>query len=122
MRGSISSPFGYRVHPILGTRKLHTGVDFSAASGAAIAAAGDGVVVIAGPYGGYGNAVVIDHGGGLATLYAHQSAVRVSRGATVSRGQTIGAVGCTGLCTGPHLHFETRENGVPVDPMRYLRG
>lgn len=120
--GRVTSPFGYRVHPILGTRKLHTGIDMSSPAGAPIAAAGDGVVVIAGPYGGYGNAVVIDHGGGLATLYAHQSAVRVSTGATVSRGQTIGAVGCTGLCTGPHLHFETRENGMPVDPMRYLRG
>lgn len=122
VNGRVTSPFGYRIHPILGTRKLHTGIDFGAATGAPIAAAGDGIVVIAGPYGGYGNAVVIDHGGGLATLYAHQSVVKVSVRATVSRGQTIGAVGCTGLCTGPHLHFETRVNGVPVNPTTYLGG
>lgn len=120
VNGPVTSPFGYRIHPIFGTRKLHTGIDISASSGTPIKAAGSGTVLIAGSYGGYGNAVVIDHGGGLATLYAHQSKVAVSVGQTVSTGQVIGYVGCTGYCTGPHLHFETRENGVPVDPMKYL--
>jgi murein DD-endopeptidase MepM/ murein hydrolase activator NlpD len=122
VHGWISSYFGYRVHPILGTKRLHTGIDLAALSGSPIRAAAAGVVVIAAPYGGYGNAVVIDHGGGLATLYAHQSKIVVSKGQAVAKGDLIGYVGCTGLCTGPHLHFETRENGTPVDPMKYLRG
>ena len=84
-------------------------------------AAGAGTVILAGAWGGYGNAVVIDHGGGLTTVYAHQSRIAVSRGEKVSRGETIGYVGCTGSCTGPHLHFETRVGGEPVDPMRFLR-
>lgn len=118
--GNVSSPFGYRIHPIFGTRKLHTGIDISAGAGTPIKAAGSGTVLIAGGYGGYGNAVVIDHGGGLATLYAHQSSLAVSNGQKVDKGQVIGYVGCSGFCTGPHLHFETRESGVPVDPMKYL--
>jgi murein DD-endopeptidase MepM/ murein hydrolase activator NlpD len=120
--GRMSSPFGYRIHPIFGTKRLHTGIDISAGSGTTISAAGDGKVILSGPYGGYGNAVVIDHGGGLATLYAHQSRIVVSVGTRVVRGETIGYVGCTGFCTGPHLHFETREGGTPVDPMKYLSG
>ncbi len=120
VNGPVSSPYGYRIHPIFGTRKLHTGIDISAGSGTPIRAAESGTVLIAGGYGGYGNAVVIDHGGGLATLYAHQSSLAVSAGQTVARGDVVGYVGCTGFCTGPHLHFETRENGVPVDPMKYL--
>lgn len=118
--GTLTSPFGYRVHPILGTRRLHAGIDIGAASGSPISAAGDGRVILAGPFGGYGNAVVIDHGGGLTSVYAHQSSVAVGAGQSVSRGQLVGYVGCTGLCTGAHLHFETRENAVPVDPMKYL--
>ncbi len=118
--GAVTSPFGYRTHPIFGTRRLHTGVDIGVGYGTPIAAAEDGVVILAAPYGGYGNAVVIDHGGGLSTLYAHQSSIAVSNGSQVSRGQVIGYVGCTGYCTGAHLHFETRENGTPVDPMKYL--
>lgn len=118
--GAVSSPFGYRVHPIFGTRKLHTGWDLSAASGSPIAAAAGGVVVSAGVRGGYGNAVVIDHGGGIATLYAHQSSIAVSAGEQVSQGQVIGYVGCTGYCTGPHLHFEVRVGGSPVDPSGYV--
>jgi murein DD-endopeptidase MepM/ murein hydrolase activator NlpD len=120
--GWVSSPFGYRVHPIFGTRRLHTGIDIAAAYGSRIGAAGPGTVILAGPYGGYGNAVVIDHGGGLSTLYAHQSRIAVSVGQTVGTGETVGYVGCTGFCTGAHLHFETRENGAPVDPMKYLGG
>ena len=118
--GTVTSPFGYRTHPILGTTRLHAGIDIGAASGSPISAAGSGRVILASAYGGYGNAVVLDHGGGLSTLYAHQSSIAVSAGQQVDRGDLIGYVGCTGLCTGAHLHFETRENAVPVDPMKYL--
>jgi murein DD-endopeptidase MepM/ murein hydrolase activator NlpD len=116
----INSGFGYRVHPIYGTVLLHTGDDLAADSGDPIHAAADGVVVSAGWLGGYGNATVIDHGGGLATLYGHQSVILVSPGQHVVKGQVIGKVGCTGSCTGPHLHFEVRINGNPVDPTPYL--
>ena len=116
----VTSGFGYRVHPIYGTSRLHAGVDFGAPEGTAIRAAGAGVVVSAGWMSGYGNTTVIDHGGGLATLYAHQSAMGVSGGQRVSQGQVIGRVGCTGACTGPHLHFEVRVDGTPVNPMNYL--
>jgi murein DD-endopeptidase MepM/ murein hydrolase activator NlpD len=116
----ITSGFGPRVHPIYGDVRMHTGVDFGASYGTPIHAAADGVVVSAGPLGGYGNATVIDHGNGLATLYGHQSSISVAPGQRVSRGQVIGYVGCTGLCTGPHLHFEVRVRGTPVDPMQYL--
>ncbi len=118
--GPITSPFGPRVHPIFGTIRMHTGVDFGAATGTPIHAAAAGIVVWAGPQGGYGNAVIIDHGGGLATLYAHQSRVGVSVGQHVSANQVIGYVGSTGYATGPHLHFEVRVHGNPVDPMGYL--
>jgi murein DD-endopeptidase MepM/ murein hydrolase activator NlpD len=120
VNGTITSGFGYRTHPVLGARRLHAGVDFGAATGTPIVAAAAGVVVSAGWQGGYGNAVVIDHGGGEATLYGHQSRLAVSGGAHVSRGQVIGYVGATGLATGPHLHFEWRVNGVPTDPMQRL--
>ena len=116
----ITSGFGPRVHPIYGDVRMHTGIDFGATSGTPIHAAADGVVVSAGPLGGYGNATVIDHGNGLATLYGHQSGIVVSPGQSVARGQVIGYVGCSGLCTGPHLHFEVRVRGTPVDPMQYL--
>ncbi|HEX2117538.1 MAG TPA: peptidoglycan DD-metalloendopeptidase family protein [Acidimicrobiales bacterium] len=116
----VTSPFGSRVHPIYGTVRMHTGIDYGAASGTAIRAAGDGVVVSASWFGGYGNATIVDHGGGLATLYGHQSSMAVSEGQRVTAGQTIGRVGCTGDCTGPHLHFETRVNGDPVNPANYL--
>jgi murein DD-endopeptidase MepM/ murein hydrolase activator NlpD len=122
VNGRVTSPYGYRIHPIFGTKKLHTGIDIASGSGTPIAAAGSGRVILAETYGGYGRAVVIDHGGGLATLYAHQSSIAVSVGQRVSRGDTIGYVGCSGSCTGPHLHFETRENGAKVDPMKYLNG
>ncbi len=116
----ITSPFGPRVHPIFGDVRMHTGIDFGAPTGTPIHAGADGVVVLAGPYGGYGNATVIDHGGGLATLYGHQSEMLVKVGDHVTRGQVIGLVGCTGSCTGPHVHFEVRLNGTPVDPAGYL--
>jgi murein DD-endopeptidase MepM/ murein hydrolase activator NlpD len=120
VNGTVTSGFGYRTHPVLGTQRLHAGVDFGAASGTPIVAAASGTVVSAGWQGGYGNAVIIDHGGGEATLYGHQSRLAVSSGARVSRGQVIGYVGSTGMSTGPHLHFELRINGVPTDPMPRL--
>jgi murein DD-endopeptidase MepM/ murein hydrolase activator NlpD len=118
--GPISSGFGPRYHPILHYTRLHTGVDMHAGAGTPIKACRAGTVVIAGPQGGYGNCVVIDHGGGMATLYAHQSRIAVSEGDHVSAGQVIGYVGSTGMSTGPHLHFEVRLNGNPVDPAPYL--
>lgn len=128
-RGILSSPvpgapvtsgFGLRRHPVLGTERLHDGIDFGAPSGTPIRAAAAGRVVFAGPRGGYGTTVIIDHGNSLATLYAHQSELYVSEGSSVTAGQGIGAVGSTGLSTGPHLHFETRVAGVPVNPLLYL--
>lgn len=116
----VSSPFGPRMHPIFNEMRMHTGMDFSATSGTPIRAAADGVVVFAGARGGYGNATVLDHGASLATLTAHQSAIFVTNGQRVLRGQVIGAVGCTGYCTGPHLHFEVRVNGTPVNPLLYF--
>ncbi|MGH9040370.1 MAG: peptidoglycan DD-metalloendopeptidase family protein [Acidimicrobiia bacterium] len=116
----MSSRFGYRVHPIFGDTRLHAGVDFSAGSGTPIRASGPGKVVWSGPRGGYGNLVVIDHGNGLATLYAHQSRTDVNVGQRVATGEVVGLVGSTGFSTGPHLHFETRELGTPADPQLYL--
>ena len=116
----ITSPFGYRIHPILHVRKLHTGIDIGAPSGARIVAAGNGTVIYAGSNGGYGNFTMIDHGDGLVSCYAHQKKILVSKGQHVSAGTTIGYVGSTGLSTGPHLHFEVRVNGVPKNPMSYL--
>jgi murein DD-endopeptidase MepM/ murein hydrolase activator NlpD len=116
----ITSPFGMRFDPILETQSMHTGVDFGAPMGTPIHAAADGVVVFAGPRGGYGNCTIIDHGNSLATLYGHQSVIGVSVGQRVTRGQVIGKVGSTGMSTGPHLHFEVRVNGTPVNPLLYL--
>lgn len=117
--GPITSRYGYRTHPIYGSRRMHTGIDIGAPSGQAIVAVRAGVVVHAGPMGTYGNLVVLDHGNGFSTAYAHQTRVATSSGARVSAGRVIGYVGSTGASTGPHLHYETRVNGEPVDPMRY---
>ena len=116
----ITSGFGYRMHPILGYQKFHSGIDFGADSGSTIRAAAAGVVIYAQWYGGYGNAVIVDHGSGITTLYAHAEGFYVAEGATVQKGQPIAAVGSTGLSTGPHLHFEVRQNGEPIDPVPYL--
>jgi len=118
--GPVTSSFGWRIHPILGYRKFHTGIDIGAGYGAPIHAADSGTVIYATWMSGYGNVIIIDHGRGISTLYAHQSSLAVGNGARVSRGQTIGYVGSTGFSTGPHLHFEVRLNGNPVDPMAYL--
>jgi murein DD-endopeptidase MepM/ murein hydrolase activator NlpD len=120
VQAPMSSRFGPRTHPVFGDQRPHTGLDFAAGAGSAIHAGGPGRVVWAGPRGGYGNLVVIDHGNGLATLYAHQSEVKVSFGQDVVTGQLLGLVGSTGVSTGPHLHFEVREKGTPVDPLFYL--
>lgn len=118
--GPITSPFGPRRHPILDYVKMHTGVDMAAPLGQNIRAAASGRVIHADVYGGYGSTVIIDHGAGLATLYAHQSRLEVRYGDSVDTGEIIGQAGATGLATGPHLHFEVRLNGRPVDPIPYL--
>jgi len=118
--GRITSGFGYRNHPILGRRILHTGVDYAAPRGTAILAAGNGVVEKAGRNSGYGNLIVLKHTNGYETYYGHQTgfAKGIRPGVRVHQGQVIGYVGSTGLSTGPHLHFEIRVNGSPVDPLR----
>jgi murein DD-endopeptidase MepM/ murein hydrolase activator NlpD len=118
--GPVTSPFGWRIHPILGYKKFHTGIDIGVGYGVPIHSAAAGTVIYATWMGGYGNVIIVDHGNGLSTLYAHQSSLAVGSGARVARGQTIGYVGSTGFSTGPHLHFEVRVNGNPVDPMGYL--
>jgi len=112
--GPITSPFGWR------WGRMHQGIDIGVSMGTPIHAAAAGTIIYCGWEEGYGNLVVIDHGGDLATAYGHQSAIAVTCGQYVSQGQVIGYVGCTGHCTGPHLHFEVRVNGDPVDPLGYL--
>lgn len=114
--GRVTSPFGMRYHPILHRRRMHTGVDIGASYGSSIRAAADGDVIMASYMRGYGNTVIVDHGGSVTTLYAHCSSLLVRDGQRVRQGQTIARVGSTGLSTGPHLHFEVRHNGTPVNP------
>ncbi|SDF27413.1 murein hydrolase activator EnvC family protein [Sporomusa acidovorans] len=118
--GPITSPFGWRTHPISGSSRFHSGIDIGADYGDAVAAADSGVVVFSGWMGGYGKAVIIDHGNGISTLYGHNSELLVDEGARVQKGQTIARAGSTGYSTGPHVHFEVRENGTPVSPLGYL--
>lgn len=119
--GPVTSGYGYRTHPIFGDTRFHSGIDIGAAYGAPVISADAGSVIFAGVTSGYGNSIVVDHGGGLASTYNHLASFFVSPGQAVARGVQIGTVGCTGYCTGPHLHFEVRVNGSPVDPMPYLQ-
>jgi murein DD-endopeptidase MepM/ murein hydrolase activator NlpD len=114
--GTITSPFGWRSNPFGGAPEFHQGLDIAAPSGTTVTAAAGGTVIMAQWYGGYGNYILIDHGGGYSTGYGHLSAIYVTTGQSVQRGQAIGAVGSTGQSTGPHLHFEVRIAGKPVDP------
>lgn len=118
--GALTSGFGYRVHPILGYTRFHSGLDFGADYGTPIRAATQGKVLFAGWYGGYGQTVILDHGNGVTTLYGHTSRILVTEGQVVKRGDPVAEVGSTGFSTGPHLHFEVRVSGEPVDPMEYL--
>ena len=118
--GPITSPFGYRTHPIFGTTIFHAGIDIGVDYGTPIHAADSGVVVYSGWISGYGNAVIIDHGGGVSTLYGHNQSLAVSEGQSVSKGSVVAYAGSTGNSTGPHCHFEVDVNGSPVNPMGYL--
>lgn len=116
----ITSPFGWRTHPITKKRSMHTGTDVGAPTGTKLYAAGAGVVIMAGWNTAYGNMTIIDHGNGISTLYGHQSRLDVSEGQSVDANQVIGAVGSTGWSTGAHLHFEVRVGGNPTDPLQYF--
>ena len=118
--GPITSEFGWRTHPIFGTARFHSGLDIGGDYGMPIYAAAGGTVIYAGWISGYGNAVIIDHGGGVTTLYGHNDSLSVSEGENVAQGQVIAMCGSTGNSTGPHCHFEVRENGEPVSPYGYL--
>ncbi|WP_425447102.1 murein hydrolase activator EnvC family protein [Dethiothermospora halolimnae] len=117
----ISSPFGWRTHPISGLKNYHTGIDIPAPTGTNILASNSGKVMYSGRLGSYGNAVIIDHGGGRTTLYAHNSRLVVRKGQSVKRGQVISKAGTTGNSTGPHLHFEVRINGDYKNPLNYVK-
>jgi len=122
--GRISSPFGMRTHPIFKSKSFHSGVDIAGPNGGSIVASNDGSVIYAGWYGGYGKVVIVDHGSvngsPLTTLYAHMSAINVSVGQSVKKGQILGKEGTTGYSTGPHCHFEVRVNGKPNNPTNYV--
>lgn len=119
-RGRISSGFGMRFHPVLRRNRMHNGIDIAAPTGTPIVASAAGIVIEASYMRGYGNTVIVDHGGGVSTLYAHCSRIFVREGQRVRQGERIAAIGSTGLSTGPHLHFEIRINGRPVNPMSRL--
>ncbi len=120
INGPITSEFGWRTHPIFGTARYHSGLDIGGDYGDPILAADAGTVIYAGWISGYGNAVIIDHGGGITSLYGHNQSLNVSEGQRVTQGQVIAYCGSTGNSTGPHCHFEVRENGEPVSPYNYL--
>ena len=117
----ITSPYGYRIHPILNTRLFHSGIDVAAPREAQVKAAETGIVIMAGSYGGYGNTVILDHGGNVATQYSHLNSIKVKIGDVVLKGGDVGGVGTTGLSTGNHLHFEIMVNGASVDPLSHSK-
>ena len=119
--GSLRSGFGMRRHPILGTMRMHTGIDLAAPNGTLVKAADGGQIIQAGYDGGYGYSIIVYHGGGFATVYGHLSRILVAVGQNVSRGEVIGLVGATGWATGPHLHFEVRINGATQNPLEWLQ-
>jgi murein DD-endopeptidase MepM/ murein hydrolase activator NlpD len=121
LRAPVTSPFGWRKHPIFGVRKFHTGVDLAGPNRSPIHAADGGNVLFTGWYGGYGKVVIISHGNSMATLYAHLSRVAVSAGDNVNKGDVIAYEGTTGFSTGPHLHFEVRVDGKPNNPLNFVR-
>ncbi len=121
LRAKVTSPFGWRVHPIFRRRKFHTGVDLGGPCRAPIRAADSGHVLYTGWYGGYGKVVIVSHGNSLATLYAHLSSFAVSKGANVTKGDVLGYEGATGFATGPHLHFEVRVEGKPNNPLGFVQ-
>ena len=116
----VSSPFGYRIHPVLGIKKLHTGIDIPAPTGTPTVAVSSGTVIYSGVQGSYGNTVMIQHDNGLVSLYAHNSSLVVNVGDKVKKGQVVAKIGSTGRSTGPHLHFEIRVNGTAQNPLNYL--
>ena len=118
--GPVTSRFGWRTHPVYRTRRLHAGIDYGVATGTPVHASDSGTILYSGWYGGYGYTVIINHGGGLTTLYAHNSGLLVSKDQHVAKGQQVARAGSTGLSTGPHVHFEVRKNGQPVDPAGYF--
>jgi murein DD-endopeptidase MepM/ murein hydrolase activator NlpD len=121
LRGKINSPYGSRIHPVFKTKATHTGIDIDGKRGDAVRAAADGEVLYTGWLRGYGQVVILDHGGDLTTVYAHLSGIDTVENAKVKTGDKIGRVGSTGVATGDHLHFEVRVNGNTVDPMKYLQ-
>ncbi|TMJ09604.1 MAG: M23 family metallopeptidase, partial [Bacillati bacterium ANGP1] len=120
--GRITSRFGWRIHPIFGTREFHTGIDIANRSGTPVLAVEDGIVRFAGWKGGYGRLIIVAHPNGLETGYAHLSAILVTVGQQVAKGQVVGRMGTTGWSTGPHLFFEVRRNGIALDPTFFLEG
>lgn len=120
INGTVSSPFGYRDHPTGGAERFHYGVDLAAEEGTKIACFADGTVKAVGESSSYGKYLILTHAGGTETLYAHCSAVTVTSGQTVDRGETIAKVGATGMATGPHLHFELKREGVYLNPIYYV--
>lgn len=119
--GRMSSAYGYRTHPVHGSQRLHAGVDLASPNGTAVRASREGIVSFVGWMSGYGNTVMVSHGDGLVTLYAHMSSYGVSYDDYVAQGTTVGGVGMTGTATGPHVHFEVRVGGAPQDPCGYIR-
>lgn len=118
----ISSPFGYRIHPILKTKKFHSGIDIPAPTGSDVIAGESGVVIHSGNLGGYGKVIMVDHGSGIVTLYAHNSRLVARKGQNVSKGDIIAKIGTTGMSTGPHSHFEVRKNGSYENPVPWVKG